>query len=291
MRNERASEQLELWGSPAPEPNIPQTFGGATVSVSDSTAILTKASGFMASYDFTINPYSGCTFGCSYCYAAFFARSQQQRDDWGHWVTVKTRALETICKKASSLAGKSIYLSSVTDPYQPLEQRLGVTRDIVAILAEAGARLVVQTRSPLVTRDLDLFKKFAHIQVNMTITTDDEAVRKAFEPGCPGISNRIKAISEVAAAGVPACITMTPLLPVRDAATFAQALLETGVKRFVVQPFHATGNTRFVRGTREGAMATITELNWTPGKYAEVVAELKERLPALSEGREGFSPI
>ena len=108
-------------------------------------------------------------------------------------MTVKENALALLeRKRRSTLLGKTIYMSSVTDPYQPIEKRLGLTRELLRILAERyQPRLVIQTRSPLVTRDVDLLRRFEHVQVNMTITTDSEEVRRAFEPTCP--NNRVPA--------------------------------------------------------------------------------------------------
>jgi DNA repair photolyase len=270
---------------------IPLVFGGASITVSDSLSILTKASGFMKDYDFTLNPYSGCSYGCSYCYAAFFAKSAEQRDSWGKWVAVKQKAVEVLVKKGAALNGKRIYMSSVTDPYQPIEQKLELTRRIVEVLAQHQARLVVQTRSPVVQRDEDLFSRFEHIQINMTVTTDDDAVRKAFEPQCPSIPARLDAITKLATAGLPVCITMTPLLPVRDPEAFAKRLVETGVRRFVVQPFHLSGNSRFVRGTRESAVEIVRDMGWTPARYQETVLAVRRHLPHLDEGQAGFSSI
>src|SRR5690606_12907774 len=103
-----------------------------------------------------------------------------------------------------------------------------------------------QTRSPLVTRDIDLLSRFDTVQVNMTVTTDSEEVRRAFEPHCPTNKKRLDAVGEVAAAGIDSAITMTPLLPIKDPEAFAMELQRTGVERFVVQPFH-TEKGRFVR--------------------------------------------
>ena len=247
----------------------------------------------MSAYDYTLNPYSGCTFGCTYCYAAFFARSREKVDEWGRWVTVKENALALLRKKrkGGTLRGKTIYLSSVTDPYQPIERTLELTRDLLKELAEFHQpRLVVQTRSPLVTRDLDVLARFEHVQVNVTVTTDDDEVRRAFEPSCPNNRVRLKAVAEVVAADVPAVVTMTPLLPVRDPAAFAELLLATGAKRFVVQPFHAAKG-KFVAGTREEAVRVSEALGWTDARYREAVRMLADRLPHLREGKDGFAPM
>jgi len=280
-------DQLDLFAEPAGE--LPDRLGHAEITSAPTRSILTKASGFMADYDYTINPYSGCSYGCTYCYAAFFARTQKRRDSWGEWVEVKDNALAVLRRMRTDLSGKTVYMSSVTDPYQPIERRLGLVRSLLQELAPRGVRLVVQTRSPVVTRDIDVLREFSAVRVNMTITTDSEDVRRAFEPHCPANSKRLDAIAEVAAAGIPAAITMTPLLPVADVAGFADQLLATGVKRFVVQPFHADRG-KFVAGTREAALAIERELGWDDTAYRQAVTELRQRLPELREGKEGFAP-
>lgn len=270
-------------------PKRPVKLGHASIAYKPARSILTKASGFMGDYDFTLNPYAGCAFGCSYCYAAGFARTEEQRADWGHWVEVKENALLLLRRMRTPLAGKRIYMSSVTDPYQPIEKRLGLVRELLEVLVDEGAHLVVQTRSPLVTRDLDVLARFERVRVNVTVTTDDEAVRKAFEPLCSNNSVRLAAVTEVAAAGLDAGVTMTPLLPLTDPERFARALAATGAQRFVVQPFHS-GAGRFAAGTREGAEVTGAALGWTPDRYRQAVAALRRHLPSLEEGREGFAP-
>ena len=103
----------------------------------------------------------------------------------------KENATELLKKRRPGyLDGKRIYLSSVTDPYQPLEKELKLTRRLLEIMLNNHTpKLVVQTRSPTVVNDIDLYRKIekrgGRVQVNMTITTDDESIRKAFEPYCP----------------------------------------------------------------------------------------------------------
>lgn len=254
-------------------------------------SILTKPSGFIGAYDFTLNPYAGCTFGCSYCYAAFFASTEALKSDWGNWVQVKANALELLTKRRKKpLIDQTLYMSSVTDPYQPIERELGLTRAILEeLLAYHQVRLVVQTRGPLVTRDIDLLKKFTFVQVNMTITTDDEAIRRLYEPTCPSVKQRLAAITAVQAAGIPTCITMTPLLPLTAPEDFARCLAATGVQRFVVQAFH-NGHSRFAAGTGTEAVELSEKLNWTAESYAQVYATLSTYLPNLREGQAGFIP-
>lgn len=267
----------------------PIQIGHASITQVNAQSILTKTSGFMASYDYSLNPYSGCSYGCSYCYAAFFARDETKRNNWGAWVEAKTNALDVIRRMRTDLQNKTVYMSTVTDPYQPVERRLVLVRPILAELAERGARLVVQTRSPLVTRDIDLFKRFEHVRVNMTVSTDSRRVQRAFEPHCAAPQRRLRAIAQVAEAGVNTSVTMTPLLPIEDIEVFTQDLLNTGVSHFVIQPFHADRG-KFVAGTRPRALQLLSELSWTNADYQRIVSHMRTQLPILEEGREGFSP-
>lgn len=267
-------------------------IGQTDIKYIKSASILTEAKGFMEAYDYTLNPYSGCSFGCNYCYAAFFARSSEEKNNWGSWLNVKENALQLLMRwRKKPLLDKTIYISSVTDPYQPIEKQLELTRSILMeLLNYHKPRLVLQTRSPLVTRDIDLLKQFEVVQVNMTVTTDSEDVRRAFEPLCPSNNTRLKAIREVTEAGIQTCITMTPLLPIINAEIFSDDLLSTGVQKFIVQPFHPDKG-KFIASTREIALTQIKKMHWDNSRYAEVLKVFKRKLPWLGEGKQGFAPI
>lgn len=257
----------------------------------ESRSILSKASGYIGSYDYTLNPYSGCAFGCSYCYAAFFAPSKERRENWGQWVDIKQNALELLMKKRKRpLVDKTIYISSVTDPYQPVERKLQLTRSVLQELLDYhDVRIVIQTRSPIVTRDIDLLARFKFARVNVTVTTDDDEVRRAFEPRCPSIDQRLKAVTQVAAAGIYTAVTMAPLLPVRHPEAFAERLLNTGARRFVTQYFQPKCGP-FAAGTGAEAFLLADLLKWTPERYQAVRRAMSAVLPNLYEGREGFAP-
>ncbi len=284
----------------------PDAVGQADVAYAPARDILMKATGFMESYDFVLNPYSGCSFGCTYCYAAFFSRTPGDRENWGRWVRVKENAVALLereeTRPSKRLDGKTIYMSTVTDPYQPIERDLGLTRGLLDVMARHTPRLVVQTRSPDVTRDIDLFRRIeangGRVQVNMTVTTDDEDVRKEFEPWCPSNASRLRAIGEVAAAGVQACITMTPLLLVNAPERFAADLLATGVERFIIQTFHFEKG-KYTAQTRDEAIAIMAAKlgcgraafrREYEAHYDRAHAVLRERLPQLGEGKDGFRP-
>lgn len=274
-------------------PSLPQKskIGQANVEYAEASSILTKGKGFLDGYDYSLNPYSGCSFGCNYCYAAFFALSSEKRSNWGNWIKVKENALALLKKKRKRpLIDKTIYISSVTDPYQPIEKNLELTCSILQELLDYHQpKVVIQTRSPLITRDIDLLQRFKAIQVNMTVTTDSEDVRKAFEPYCPSNKVRLEAIKTINDANILSCITMTPLLPVADVHQFSKMLLDTGIKKFIIQPFHADKG-KFVAGTREEALKVIKRFQWNNQKYEDAVKVFKTYIPEIGEGKSGFAP-
>lgn len=284
---ETASETTE--GSKTIEPI--RKLGKAEVRHGSFREILTAASGFISSYDYTLNPYAGCTYGCTYCYAAAFTRSDGDRDAWGRWVTVKENAIERLGRWRGRLAGRRIYMSSVTDPYQPIERKLGLTRRLLEGLASERVKLVIQTRSPDVVRDIDLLKRLEHeggnVQVNMTVTTDDERLRTTFEPWCPSNRARLKAVAKLTEAGVRTAVTITPMLRIADPEGFANALAATGCQRFIVQPFRADrGNDQFVAGTRSGAIELMAaQLGCDASSFAPRYREHYEAVRAVLRAR------
>ncbi len=300
--------QASLDGFAPPCVSGPSKIGATCVVYRDVKEILTRATGFMDAYDFTLQPCSGCSFGCTYCYAAFFSHSADKRDSWGKWIDVKRNGIEVLRKRSrGSLDEKLIYMSSVTDPYQPIERVINLTRGILEVLSERHKpKLVVQTRSPDVTRDIDLFQQIekngGKVQVNMTVTTDDEDIRRTFEPSCPNNTVRLRAIAKVQAAGIQSCITMTPLLLVSDPELFADELLDTDVRRFIVQPFHFTRG-KFVANTRDEATRLMAEkldcdvtdfVDAYMRDYGVTESIIRSRLAeegiTLGQGKDGFKP-
>ena len=301
------ARQRLLQDPPVPNP-IPARIGITEVAEIHTQTIVGPATGFVDTYDGVINPYSGCSFGCSYCYASNFTRNEQERTNWGQWVKVKTNAAARMAQiSKGALNDRVYYISTATDPYQPVERLANVTRTILNTIARnhPRARIVLQTRSPLAARDTDLFLKIAQqggkVQVNMTVTTDDDTIRKTYEPGCPSIQARIKAITALHNAGIQSCITLTPLLPVRDMPSFIDMLKHTGITRFIVQNFHLPDNRsdRFIARTDARAIqSTQTHYN-RPAReavqqyheeYRANLALLLAAIPNIGQGKKGFAP-
>lgn len=164
-------------------------------------------------HDWVVNPYVGCQHGCSYCYARFMKRFTGHKEPWGAFVDVKINAAELLAAELKKKKRGSVWVSGVCDPYQPLEASYEMTRQCLEILAETGWPVIIQTRSPLVLREIDILKEMRHVEVGLSIPTADEAVREIFEPQAPPIRERIEALGEIRQAGIKTYAMVAPLLP------------------------------------------------------------------------------
>jgi DNA repair photolyase len=253
-------------------------------------SIFSPATGFIrrGGFDWTCNPYVGCSYGCVYCYAAFLPQNRRPREEWGRWFQAKANAIELARRQAPKLAGQAVYVSSVTDPYLPAERSLGLTRGILEALLPHQPRLVVQTRGPLVARDAGLLREFAAVRVNLSIPTDCEGVRQAFEPKAPPLEARWAALERLRAAGVPVGVCVTPMLPLADAEAFARRLAAFRPEVLVVQEFHDSGG-GFGADTGAAARRLAAERGWGPDGYRRCVERLRRDL-TVYEGEAGFFP-
>lgn len=165
-------------------------------------------------FDYCLNPYTGCQHNCRYCYARLFMkRYSGHKENWGEFVDVKVNAPQLLKKQLSKAKKGTVWVSSVCDPYQPLEQRYALTRRCLKELADEQFPVNIQTKSNLALRDLDLFLQFEEIEVGFTIATDDEKVAKLFEPGAPPIKERLKALEKIHSKGIKTFAFIGPLLP------------------------------------------------------------------------------
>ncbi len=164
-------------------------------------------------YDYALNPYVGCQHGCVYCYARFMKRFTGHRERWGEFVDVKINAPELLTNELKRKKPGRVWISGVCDPYQPLEKRYMLTKRCLDILVENGWPFTVQTKSPLVLRDIEILKRSDDAEVGFTITTADEKIRKIFEPGAPPSIERIEALAALHSAGIRTFAMIAPLLP------------------------------------------------------------------------------
>lgn len=253
-------------------------------------SIFSPATGFIrrGGFAWTCNPYVGCTFGCAYCYAMFLPQNRRPKSDWGRWLQAKVNAVELARRTADRLRGQAVYLSSVTDPYLPVERRLRLTRGILEALIDVQPRLLVQTRGPLVVRDLDLLRAFSRVRINVSIPTDDETVRQAFEPKAPPLEDRWSAAAALRAAGLPVGICVTPMLPLAEPRRFIARLGDFAPDVLVVQDFHDSHG-RFGADTLPAARELAQQRGWSSAAYASVRNALA-RQQVTYEGEAGFFP-
>jgi DNA repair photolyase len=174
-------------------------------------SILTKSG--ISGIDFALNPYVGCEHGCLYCYARFMKKYTGHTEPWGHFVDIKANAGQVLEKQLRRLGRRTIMLGTVTDAYQPIEQRTMLTRSLLMQLAAKDVRLHIQTKSSLVLRDIELLTRFSDIEVCFTIITPDDADRALLEPRASPIGERLRAIERLAHEKVYVSAFIGPLIP------------------------------------------------------------------------------
>jgi DNA repair photolyase len=166
--------------------------------------------------EFTLNPYIGCGFGCSYCYVPILRakRGQEGAADWGSWVQVKVNAPDVVRREMLDVPRHAhILIGSATDAWQPIEKQYQVTRGVLYELSFYPNRITVLTRSPLLVRDIDLLKRFEQVCVHLSIPTVDEQVRKVFEPNAPAVAGRLELTRRLLKAGIRTTWAWCPFLP------------------------------------------------------------------------------
>jgi DNA repair photolyase len=212
--------------------------GGKEVGYFDlpCRTILNRCSSERMPFEWTINPYRGCEFGCTYCYARYTHEYLGLEDplDFERRIFVKRDAARALERElaAGRAAGESIAIGTATDPYQPAERRFRVTRGILEVLARArGLGVSITTKSSLVVRDLDLLRVLAargRLRVNVSVTTLDRRLARLLEPRATTPEKRFQAIEALAAAGIETAVFLMPILP---GITDSEASLEAVIAR------------------------------------------------------------
>ncbi len=271
----------------------------------ESRRILTRQKGgFLGSddphsgYTHTLNPYTGCGFGktaCgAYCYAQYLAWAFRENTDhaWGEAVYVKENAPELLHSELTRMSAADrqrtrIFMSSATDPYQPVEAKERLTRRLLDVFADFNdvGLLLIQTRSPLVTQDINRIQALPYAWVSFTIETDRDDLMHEIRPGGPGFQARLKTVSELVTAGIPVQIAVSPCLPYSP--EFADRLLATGADRLIVDTL-VDGDGQSGQRTQRSPFGQMNlSFNWrdeTPARH------LYQRLQqAVSDGQLGVT--
>ncbi len=140
-------------------------------------------------------------------------RYTNHKEEWGRFVDVKINAPTLLQREIKKKQAGKVWISGVCDPYQPLEKEYEVTRRCLEILSRQNWSAVIQTKSPLVLRDMDMLGRFEDVEVGLTITTADENIRKIFEPHSSSIKERIETLDKLHSAGLRTFAMIAPLLP------------------------------------------------------------------------------
>lgn len=171
-------------------------------------SILVK-SGLPAS-DYVANPYTGCTHRCRYCYASFMKRFCGHTEPWGAFIDVKS--YESI-KLPKNLVGKTVLLSSVTDPYNPFEKKFRKSREILGLLKDSGANVEILSKSDLMLEDMELLKSIPGIRVGISLNTLDDNFRRDMEPCAASIGRRVNTLKTLHENGITTYLFISPIFP------------------------------------------------------------------------------
>lgn len=159
--------------------------------------------------DFVINPYVGCPHGCKYCYACFMKRFTNHKEPWGEFVDIKE------CDRAINLEkirGKKLFLSSVTDCYNPIEEKFRITRGILQQLVNADCEITIGTKSDIILQDLQLLKSLKNLTVSVSLNTLDENFKNDMDKAS-SIQSRLNTLEILHNNGIKTVLFMSPIFP------------------------------------------------------------------------------
>ncbi len=211
-------------------------------------SLLSRCTSTRVPFNWTINPYRGCEFGCKYCYARYTHEFMEMRNgvDFERKVYVKQQAAWLLRQDLRKVKrGEEIAIGTATDPYQPAEKRFEVTRGILEELAQhQGLEIGIVTKSNLIVRDVSLLGQIAErnsLFVNLTITTLNAKLARILEPRAPRPDLRLEAVRELVAAGINTGVICAPVLPgITDSPAALDALVratkEAGGKYIYANP-------------------------------------------------------
>ena len=186
----------------------------------ETKSVITRNNSPDVGFETSLNPYRGCEHGCIYCYARptheYLGFSAGL--DFESKIMVKTSAPELLRAELESprWQPQTLVLSGVTDPYQPVERKLGITRGCLEVLARFRNPVAIITKNRLVTRDVDLLRDLAAhngVAVNISVTSLDSNLQRVLEPRTSSPQARLDAISQLRSAGIPTGVMVAPIIP------------------------------------------------------------------------------
>ncbi|MGD1093517.1 MAG: radical SAM protein [Bryobacteraceae bacterium] len=272
----------------------------------EARTILSSTSGFIAEAGFThsLTPARNCTFGCTYCYVPtlgiYGGLKPEDWRRWGQFTTFKANAAELLRRELRPQ--QAIYCSPLVDPYQPAEAEEQLMSRVIDALIESPPRVfVLQTRGPLILRDLTRLRTLARrtvLRVSFSVTTNRDDVLRLYEPHCPSFEVRLRTIRTLREAGIETYATLAPLLPC-DPEELAKSAIEAAGRDLIGDPLHVRAVKARGATTREAAWRVSAahghEDYLDPVFQANLVARIRTAARAAGRefvvGPEGFSRL
>lgn len=180
------------------------------VTISHVTVKTLLSKSKIPGFDYALNPYVGCPHQCIYCYAEFMRKFTGHSEPWGEFLDVRHPPAPL---PPAKLFHTHVLLSSVTDPYNPYEKQFEVTRSLLKQLQYAQAYVHILTKSPLVTRDMDLLKQLPGCQVGISFSSSDEHFRQLAEPGAGTVEDKIQTLKILHENGIDTWVMVAPVMP------------------------------------------------------------------------------
>jgi len=227
--------------------------------------------------DYALNPYNGCQHGCAYCYVPNVFKIS--RDDWGTFVKPKTNIPKILAKELKNKKKGIVGISTVTDPYQPLEKKYQLTRYCLEQLLRYDFPINILTKSSLVTRDIDIIQKFSQSAVGTTISSLTQDEVDNLEPYTSPVQKRLDAITKFSEKGIYTYIFMGPLYPTLNHENLPGLLktyFSTGIQELVVDTLHLKPGVwpnlreKLPEKTREMFKTRLFNSNYYPTVFTEI---------------------
>lgn len=259
-------------------------------------------------FQWTINPYRGCEFGCVYCYARYTHEFLALNDpmDFERRILVKRRAAEALSRSLARtpIGSDSIAIGTATDPYQPAERTFEVTRSMLEVFARLGGlSLSVTTKSSLITRDIDLLSAInerSRLTVNFSLITLNRRLQRVLEPRAPRPELRLRALEQLSSVGIRCNLLMMPVIPgLTDRPAMMESVIEAARaagatqvwwRSLFLKPSAARRFLPFIRQTLPHLRKRMEEFyersTHAPPSYDERLGEIIERL----KRKHGFAP-
>lgn len=189
--------------------------------------------------EYSLNPYRGCQHNCAYCYVPNVLRIP--RSQWGGFVDIRTNIPVVLSKELKKKALGVVGISTVTDPYQPIEKKYKLTRYCLEQLLRYDFPVCIQTKSSLIVRDIDIISKFSDAEIMISIGTLNEYEKDLLEPYSSSVNERLKVLEKYSNIGIKTSVFFGPIYPsirIEDIPRMIDTFIESGAEEIMIDRFN-----------------------------------------------------